>query len=413
MLTRPYIHFRRRSGKIYPVFLNLEDARLTALAEDLLHLYRSGAEERLRRGELEEPVEALCRGSGMTEVAEALTKLVEDRCLFHPARELDYPTVRRQLLMQSAALLWHEGSAEEYQRAWRAAPAAAVFAGDDLYGDLPENEILGGFRDLTARELLERYNLAQVQGLLMRAQRLKLRVSDPETGELRRFFKYLKFFRLLSEIRRVDSETLELEISGPFAIFANSRKYALQLAGFFPAVVLLKKWKLSADICWNEGREEWRLVLDESCGLRSHYRNFSSYVPEEISLFHRHFREKVRSWQVAGETPFLDGPEGRVFFPDLCFRRKPDGPAVYLELFHRWHRTELERRLAFLAAQPEIPLLIGVDRALADETTWRRWEEQYPELVQRMFQFRDFPGVDRVRRLLDTNFPEAMELPAR
>ncbi len=409
MLTRPYIHFRRRAGKIFPVFLNPEDARLMALAEDLLHLYRSGAEERLRRGELEEPVEALCRGSGMPEVAEALTKLVEDRCLFHPARELDYPAARRQLLVRSAALLLREDDAESYQRAWRAEPAAAAFAGSDLYGDLPENEVLGGFRDLGARELLERYNLAQVQGLLMRAQRLKLRVSDPETGELRRFFKYLKFFRLLAEIHRVDAETLELEISGPFAIFANSRKYALQLAGFFPAAVLLKKWALTADIRWNDRGEAWRLALDESCGLRSHYRNFSSYVPEEIAMFHRLFREKIRSWQVAGETPFIEGPEGRVFFPDLCFRREGGGPAVYLELFHRWHRTELERRLAFLAEHPEIPLLIGVDRALADEAACARWADQYPGLAPRMFPFRDFPGVDRVRRLLDANFPEPAE----
>ena len=133
-------------------------------------------------------------------------------------------------------------------------------------------------------ELLERYNVAQVQGLLMTAKSLQIRADHADPAELRRLFKYLKFFRLLAEIRQ-DGPAYIIRISGPLAIFSNTRKYALQLAAFFPAVLLLKKWKLTAEIEWKN--RSLQLILDEKSNLRSHDRNFSAYVPEEIAMFHR------------------------------------------------------------------------------------------------------------------------------
>lgn len=123
----------------------------------------------------------------------------------------------------------------------------------DIYGDLPDNERLTGWRPLYPAELLHRYNIALVQGLLVYADDLEVTAADSNPAELRRLFKYLRFFRLLAEIRRLKPKgkgkvAVGMKISGPFSIFANTRKYALQLAAFFPALVNLESWSLSAEI---------------------------------------------------------------------------------------------------------------------------------------------------------------------
>ena len=272
----------------------------------------------------------------------------------------------------------------------------------DIYGDLPDNERISAAPKLTATELLNRYNLAQVQGLLIYAESIELEVRDEHPAELRRLFKYLKFFRLLAEIRRKGrgkSVAYELSISGPFSLFANTRKYALQLAAFFPAVVNLAQWKLKAKI--RLGKLSGDLKLDQEAGLVSHYRNFSSYVPEEIRMFHSLFKKDVESWRIIGESPFIDGGKQSVVFPDLSFERVGDGVRVHLELFHRWHRGQLEGRLELLREHPELPLVLGIDRALADDEAFAELERRYPELVDRIYRFRDFPGVDRTLRVLE------------
>ena len=48
-----------------------------------------------------------------------------------------------------------------------------------------------------------------------------------------------------------------------------------------------------------------------------------------------------------------------------------------------------------------VPLVLGIDRALADDEAFAELERRYPELVDRIYRFRDFPGVDRTLRVLE------------
>jgi len=394
MLTREHLRLRRRGDRAVPVFVRTDDPGWLAAAESVLAVFRAAAHVRGTRGEIDEQLETLCDPA---HEIPALVKLAADQSAFADASERDYPKCRAELFAASAALLAGAASPDDLRERLGARPGAAAFLDGDIYGDLPENQRLTAFRDMTARELLERYNLAQVQGLLMFAQSLTVRTPGAEPAELRRLFKYLKFFRLLASVKR-DGDGFALTVSGPLAIFANTRKYAVQLAAFVPAAVLLPKWRLEAKIEW-KGRV-LDLSLDETSALRSPYRNFSAYVPEEIAMFHRLFREKIADWTIVGETPFLTGDRGEVIFPDLSFREAASGRIVHLELFHRWHKGQLEDRLRFLAGEPGLPLVIGIDRSLADEDALAGFLAQWPVLSGRLFLFRDFPGVDRVAKLL-------------
>lgn len=404
MLTRELLRFQRRSG-FRPAFVDPAEPKLVEFASELLAAYEGAVGSRMRRAKQEELVDVLLKGARDPKLAAGLNKLILDRCSFDPVRSVDYPAERRRLFEAAAAALpGAGGSIEAYREALLAREGAGEFMASDIYGDLPDNERLTGWRPLYPAELLHRYNIALVQGLLVYADDLEVTAADSNPAELRRLFKYLRFFRLLAEIRRLKPKgkgkvAVGMKISGPFSIFANTRKYALQLAAFFPALVNLESWSLSAEIRL-DGRAG-ALKLDQGCGLVSHYRNFSSYVPEEIRMFHKLFREQVSDWKIVGESPFLDGGGQEIVFPDLSFRREADGRTIHLELFHRWHRGQLDRRLALLEQKPDMQLLVGVDRALADDAAWKVLETDHPALAGRLFRFRDFPGVDRVRRVLD------------
>lgn len=411
MLTRELLKFKNRNG-FKPNFIDPADPERIAVAETLLNIYHSAVESHMSRGELDELAAVPIQGAPDRIFAAGLNKLLLDRCSFDPPREIAYPELRRRLFSRAGQLLASAGNdpATTYLDKLSADPENAEFMAGDIYGDLPDNERLQTWRPLQTRELLNRYNLALVQGLLIYAESLELDVSDPEVAELRRLFKYLKFFRLLAEVVRMPArqsgnsdkyDGLHLSISGPFALFGPTRKYALQLAAFFPAAVRLKRWKLSAVI--KMGQRTGGLKLDQdSAPLVSHYQNFSSYVPEEIRMFHRLFRDTVDSWRIVGDSPFLNGDGRELIFPDLSFQQRDTGKIVHLELFHRWHRTQLERRLSYLDSHRELPLVLGIDRALADDAAFDAIRGKYPALAGRIYRFRDFPGVDRTRKILDS-----------
>ena len=81
----------------------------------------------------------------------------------------------------------------------------------------------------------------------MRARELEITFRNPDTVKLRNIFKYLKFCRLLAEIKR-DKGVVTLKVSGPLALLSDNRKYGLQLAVFFPAVATMSEWRLKCDI---------------------------------------------------------------------------------------------------------------------------------------------------------------------
>ena len=83
-----------------------------------------------------------------------------------------------------------------------------------------------------------------------------------------------------------------------------------------------------------------------------------------------------------------------MIFSDLSFRSETSGKVLHVELFHRWHAGELSRRAAMLAEHPEVPLLLGIDRALLKkEETPEDFLARHPGLRERCWFFRDFPGV--------------------
>ncbi len=401
MLTKDLVRASVVRGYLKPQFVDTTQAGLLALAEQLLTLYE---QERPTRGEIDDAVSPLVNAQSDVRLAKGLNKLLQDRSDFSHACDLDYHRLRRELFTAGAAKLTSPGELEYEAYAEDVLASLSLppeFVERGIYADLPENEELIRFRSLSAEQLLQRYNVALVQALLLRADKLELIVESPEPARMRRLFKYLKFFRLLGRLFRHDEKenTIRLDVDGPASILEQSRKYGMQLASFFPAVCSLDKWQLKTTVEWKDRRRELR--LGDAQGLVSHYRNFSAYVPEEIRLFHGYFQGSVEHWAIVGETPFLDGGNQELIFPDLSFRHESGG-VLHLELFHRWHAGQLQARLEYGEAHPQIPLIIGVDRFLTNDPGMAAQLESSPWFQSHGFLFRDYPTANRVVATLDS-----------
>lgn len=399
MLNLDLLRTTYRNGKFFCRFADAGKEENLALAASLSAVFKEGKEK--CRSEIAALTRNITAAAPDPKLAAGLEKIITDTALFDaPDPSVDYAAMRRELFARSGAAIACPGDfSEEHYRSLYPHPQ------QDIYGDLPDFEVLRSFREMPPEALIHRYNIALVQTLLLYASKLTLTVTAPEHSELRKLVRFMKFFRLLALIRSCGENTLELELSGPGALLENARKYGLLLGSFFPAVPLLKEYKLRAEV---EIRSRKGIFeTDQSAGLVSHYSNISAYVPEEIRLFHKLFREKESSWRIVGETPFINMGRKGICFPDLSFRNE-EGLICHLELFHRWHKGEFPGRMEFMEKHPEHLLMAGVDRGAVSDEHFSALAEEFPGAAERCFRFRDFPGVETVIKHLN-RYVENME----
>ena len=387
MLKLENLRFHRRQEKLYVGFVAADDATALRLGSELLGAFDEAAAGRWTRGELEEWCTALTRREKEVKLASGLAKILFDRAEFEESGD-ELPELRREVLARAAAALKNAGG--DYRR-YR--DELRVGRGDfDLYGDLPEFSRLEKCRAFASpEELIDAYNVALVQGLLLYAEKLTLEFRSPRPEDLRPLLRRMRFHRLLAAAANLTPEKTVLEIDGPFSILENSRKYALQLATFFPNVLPMPNWRLFARLKISD--REVELKLDESSPLRSPRRT-ADYLPPEISAFRAAFESP--DWELLPDAPPLLPDGDAPVIPDFSFRHTVTGRIAHLELFHRWHKTGLARRLTDPEKLRKLHLLVGADRALAAILD----ADPRAENAGLVFRFRDFPGVETTLRAL-------------
>ena len=381
MLKKEHILCKINSGNIKPRWFDPENPEHLECAATLISLYQQALESRMSADELAMLAKNAIDSSPLSAMSAGLNKLLLDRCEFKAAAELDYPELRKELFKKSAEML-------------KAGILPQPLETPDIYGDLPGFEKIERISPVTPGELLNHFNLAQAQALLIYARTVTLKICDPDVSALRKVMKAVKFFRLLAKFVNSGKNCVEIDVSGPVALFGPTTKYAISLASLLPVVVNLKKWSIEAEILFRD--KTLKLKINEKSRLSATQRAFATYLPEEIRMYHRLFAEKSTDWQIIGNTPFLDAGNQEIIFPDLSFQSNATGQIIHLELFHRWHAVQLQHRLELLASHPELPLILGIDRAVADEDFLARYES----LKNRFWLFRDFPGVENTLRAL-------------
>ena len=388
MLTKDLLRLRASGMYLRPQFLKTDDHELLQFAKELIAIYEEGIGEQAET--LDNLAEMIVLRQKDLKLARGLLKVVRSRAIFSGEND-DFPYAeKRQEVFARTMELLRSGALPEDPRAVRdhIYPDTRL-----LYGDLPENEALIRFKKTFPQEALERYNTGLVQGALLTAGALELSIpAATPAADLRNLFRSLRFFRLLFS-GSIEKKTLKLVIDGPASILENSLKYGMQLACFFPAICRLPQWKLACSVMKNG--KMYRLVLDESSRLQSHRAQFSGNL-EEHRMFLAYFREHGEGWVIDDAPGYLSPDPQRVIFPDFQFTK--DGRTRYLELFHRWHASALEERLA----NPPEDLIIGVDRSLLKKDGVLKAKLEADPFFQKYgFFFRDFPGTENVLKLLN------------
>jgi uncharacterized protein len=355
MLTRELLRFRLGDGRIVPTLLR-ETPMILTLCERLLAWWRDGVGR--RRGELEDGAMLILHQSRALVIGRGLQKLVLEHCRFRDPAPLE--ELRGRALALSAQALGAPAPAgpPASVEAHRAAVAAQLglspaALAEQLYGDLPDAAVLEQAAALSARRLIELYNLALCQGLLLGASELTVTVTDADAGLRRKLLKALRFRRLLASVLADAGGDLRLA------------RYGIQLALFLPALACAKRWRAEALIALprraGAAPGSARLELGDGLGLVGDSA-FLGFVPEELRDLGTALALKFPAWRLP-EPRLLALPGGELVVPDLEI--VSGALTVQVELFHRWHGTALARRLDQLERGLAPQLAIGVDRALA------------------------------------------------
>ena len=410
MLTRDLLRYKIRNRQIYPQFIEPTDRQLLAIAEQLIAIFEKSPNTS-RATLLEASKQIIDSTPGIPVVKRGLEKLLLDRTEFDTAPNETLIAFRQRLFRETSRLL----SEEQFQdytdyrhRVSQITPdesqpeIAATEEGElasKLYADLPSCQPVLTFRTLSGEHLLHRYNAAQVQGLLLHCNTLTLRLADAMTAELRQLFKYLRFNQLLSTIRK-EEELYRITVDGPLNLFYKTKRYGMNLANFFIAVLHQPKWELTAEVRFRN-RQPSQLSLDESCGIQPISQQFLAYIPEDIQLFQTMLRNKTDDWQIRPGSQFLPLAGDFYCFPDYQLIHK-SGIETAIELFHPWHQGHLIARLNTLAEQTNASLILGVSREL----------EKKPQIADALaasayfskfgFTFRDVPTMRALLPILNS-----------
>jgi len=400
LLTKDLVRFIKKDGIVIPFFLTKKSAGFY-YADQILELFNSGLGK--TRRELDEMFQPIIKSSRIPKVVKGLYKLLLDISEFSAVEEKDLYH-KRELLFEKSAFTIKTSKFQkysEYKNEVQSVLNEIDLDSGKIYSDHPDNQKLLSFKKINSEELLNRYNLAIVQSLLLHTSSIRITLSGITWPKLNSFLRYLKFFGLVVKVENNIIETskkIVFFVDGPLSIFENSNKYGLRLASFFPVIPLFKQWKLDASI--NIDGTFLNLSLDELSGLKSHYKKLSSYVPEEIKMFYNNFHSKTDDWSISSDSEILNLGEQKFVIPDYILQHLNRNTKVFLFFLNKWNSTDALNIMTKIA-EKKIPAIFGLEKYLEKKIDLSVCERIFDKKINSFFTYRDYPGVQTVLKQLN------------
>jgi uncharacterized protein len=357
MLPADLLQYTLHFGQVYPRFLKPE--RGLPWAEQVLETL--SAHRGRTRGELDEALLSLEGNSPDYRVVRGLAHLA----LAEATLEVQSPVAPEALRREAFALAAQRGYGERETGAVLGELAQkyeleAETLREVLYADLPEREVLTALPELTPAALLERYQLAQAQGLLYYATEMVIQAHRNTSGEYKKLFRFLKFYGLMYAVEGDLDTGYRIHVDGPASLFAQTRRYGVRMAAFLPALLHVTKWEFEARL--HLRGQETRYAFTSEARLVSPYPQppeFDSLLEE--TFFKRWVRLET-SWALEREVEVID-LKGTVFLPDFALRH-PDGRTIYVEIVGFWHPDYLKRKFEKVSRTGLPNLILAVSERL-------------------------------------------------
>jgi predicted nuclease of restriction endonuclease-like RecB superfamily len=230
-----------------------------------------------------------------------------------------------------------------------------------LFADLRSSERVGGLpKDLSPAALAQRVNLAIASGLVQRAQSVRLCAF----GNTRALVRHARLVGLICNCSKLEGG-VELQISGPFALFRHTLIYGKRLASLVPRLMWCDRFELEAKVALGLGPAllTYRLRTGDPLTVG---RELERYDSEVEARFARDFAKLASDWDLVREPEPLPLGSGRLIFPDfaLVHRRDPERRWL-LEIVGFWTESYLTDKLARLREARIDRLILCVDAARA------------------------------------------------
>lgn len=368
MLTADHVHTRRRGEDLLVIPLD-DERRLVGLAMAEAYGQLARAFVGKDRQSFMEACKALTPSWGAKDrkLADGLLKLVTDRCVFEEETPLDSQQVRATIFTRAAELRRQATRPEDFTREavletashTLGQPTALLDAA--LYGDLPGAHILKQVLVPAPERLLEIYELAQVQAVLLRAKRVVATVACQDPAQFRGLFRTLKFHQLLFTLTPVPAGGYQIALDGPFSMFDAGTRYGLKLALALPSIMACDAWSLTAEILWGRERKPLRFRLK---GQSRSHEPTDLTLAEPVTQILERWPALQCAWKAAHTSRVLDLPGAGLCVPDLEFTHATTGVTVYFELLGYWSRAAVWKRVELCEAGLPFPVVFGVSKSL-------------------------------------------------
>ena len=223
-----------------------------------------------------------------------------------------------------------------------------------------EEEILKGFSDIEASDLLKEYNLALTQTLLFKA--LDIIVDLRATGTCAKIILFnVKRMGLMYTAERLDHD-IRLYIDGPISAIKQTERYGTRLAKVLPYLIMAERWKIRAKVR-RRGRVYNFFLTDRFSYLFPRVElKYLEYDSDVERTFYKRFQTLGSGWTIKREPePLVVGKS--ILIPDFSFTK--DGNTVYLEIVGFWTKEYLERKIKKLKKLRNVNMIVAVDEKLS------------------------------------------------
>lgn len=365
MLTPDLIHTRRKKDTLEVVSIGARRELALELAELTIELAKDHVGR--MREELELAWQAIEVEPRDRKLLAGIQKLVADQLVFEGDQSRDAVSLRAQVFERAAAARRTLAGGEEFNRISVLEEVAKAHSMNidelerALYSDLRGKELIREARTVNAAALVDTYDLAQVQAVLLRATRVTAHLQQMDPAALRGLFRKLKFSRLLHSAHREDNG-YRLEIDGPYSLFESVTKYGLALALALPALMASGRHRITADLRWGKERQPLRFVMEGDALGRPD--DVPIRLSEDAEMVRTRLHERGGDWAAEVADTIIDLPGVGACIPDLACTHQKSKARVFVEVMGFWSRDAVWKRVELAERGLDVPILFCVSERL-------------------------------------------------
>lgn len=395
MLTADLVRATRRKGVLkITAWRGDAKARATILATSYSVIAADMVGETRRA--LMDAIADIPVGARERKLADGIRKLVLDRCTFESDTPIDPVELRESIFTEAAetrmagtfdrdtlmeaASNKHDVPVEEVERL--------------LFGDLKDAARLLEYAPASGPQIVEDYDRAQVQAVLLRAETVVAEVYCKSATTYRALFRKLKFLRLLHEIE-ADGDRYRITLSGPMSLFRSNTKYGLSLALALPSIQACDEWSIDAIVRWGKDRSKVAFSADGKCAGSAEGDGLIDEVQAFFDKQNKRVEKGKSEWVPEVCSELLSVPGLGVCAPDLVLRKGDQ--AVYFEVLGFWSRAAVWKRVELAEAGLPVPIVFAVQARL------RVSEEVLPnEVPAALYVYKGVMSPGRIEECLES-----------